>query len=443
MSRPRSSKFAALAAFALLPACAHQTTATDAQASLAPGGTVGYVRMDELLKRHPLYPQLAHLDDDVAALQLKSVGPDVALAGAGVAAETRALQRELDDAARRTKAVLADKQQQYAKREQAAIDEALRAASGVGGPSGGAIAGGVAGEARVQSQAARTAAQANFDAYRAQLIAQDRRAVETLDHTLAQRADREYRARAERFQRAESDAALELASADAAERLSLRTKLSNLALDDASRADVKAQLDALDRKEGDAIGALKNRDGATLLVFEKDLRARVRTELGEQVRTIRSRTLAKINARALDARRSLETQMAQLPPIAGGAGVAGVPPGMRAKLQTLHAKFQRDFNADATKTIAQFQATRSDLTRRFQALSGVDARAQQSAGREIDALQRQRGDLYGEMVAQIDREVKSVAQRRGIGIVVKNTVAPAGGTDLTADAEKEIESLHE
>jgi len=47
------------------------------------------------------------------------------------------------------------------------------------------------------------------------------------------------------------------------------------------------------------------------------------------------------------------------------------------------------------------------------------------------------------MVAQIDREVRLIAQQRGIAVVLTNVVAPAGGVDLTPDALKDIESLHE
>ncbi len=46
------------------------------------------------------------------------------------------------------------------------------------------------------------------------------------------------------------------------------------------------------------------------------------------------------------------------------------------------------------------------------------------------------------MVAQIEREVKTVAHERGVSTVV-STVAPAGGIDLTGDAMKDIETLHE
>ena len=87
--------------------------------------------------------------------------------------------------------------------------------------------------------------------------------------------------------------------------------------------------------------------------------------------------------------------------------------------------------------------TRADLTRRFQQLGAVDRTAQAGAAKQIDALVKQRGDLYGQMVAQIGREVKTIAEKRGINVVVSDVVAPAGGVDLTADAEKDIESLHE
>ena len=176
-----------------------------------------------------LYPELAHLDEDVAALQLKSVGPQIAHSGGDIAVAERALQRELEAAADRTKKALANKQQEYARREQAAIDAALGAAAGVHGPTGGAIASGINAQAEVQARGASAAAEHNFNAYRAQLVAQDRAAVATLQRTLGERANRTYRSRAEALQRKEADFALQLASDDAAERLSLRTKLSNLA----------------------------------------------------------------------------------------------------------------------------------------------------------------------------------------------------------------------
>jgi hypothetical protein len=39
--------------------------------------------------------------------------------------------------------------------------------------------------------------------------------------------------------------------------------------------------------------------------------------------------------------------------------------------------------------------------------------------------------------------VRVLAQQRGVSIVLSDIVAPAGGVDLTPDALKDIESLHE
>jgi hypothetical protein len=441
---PAARRAMLLCSCAALAACAHAETGWPKAAAPVPADNrVGYVSMERLVKVHPLYPELAHLDDDVAALQLRSVGPQIAHSGSDIARQEHELQRELEAAAERTKKALASKQQEYAKREQAAIDAALGAAAGVHGPSGGAIASGIDRQAQLQAQGASAAAQHNFNAYRAQLIDQDRHAVATLQRTLGERAARQFRARADTLQRKEADFALQLASDDAAERLSLRTKLSNLALDDASRADVKSQLDALDRKEADSVGAMKNRDQATLAAVAATLHNQVRSELTQQVGELQKRTYAKIFARATQTRAQLSGTLAQLPRAGGAALPASVDPNMRKKLMALHAQFQGNFNKDASTTIAQFQKTRTDLTRRFQQLAGVDAQAQSGASRQIGALEKQRGDLYGEMVAQIDREVKALAAKRGIGVVVSDVVAPAGGVDLTADAEKDIESLHE
>jgi len=434
----------AVASFAVLGGCSHPSSTSAPEQAPRDGGRVGYVRMDELVKVHPLYSQLARLDDDMQALQLRSVGTEIARSGADIEKEEHALQAELEAAADRTKKALTDKQAEYAKREQAAINAALGAAGGAAGPGGAAIAGGVTAEARSQAQTVAAAAQHNLEAYRQELIAQDEAAVRSLDTALGERASREYRNRAEELQKRESDFSLQQANDDAAERLSLRTKLSNLALDDASRADVKKQLDALDQKEADALAALKNRDQATLADFQTTLHAQVKSELDAQVAQMRKRTIAKIGEREEQTRKSLIAQIG-LPPQGGtgGAGAIGLSPDMRARLEALHRKYQDDFNRDASQTVAAFQKTRADLTKRFQALAGADSDAQAGANKQLGELQKQRGELYDEMLSQIGREVKATAQKRGIDVVVSDVVAPAGGVDLTADAEKDVESLHE
>ena len=116
---------------------------------------------------------------------------------------------------------------------------------------------------------------------------------------------------------------------------------------------------------------------------------------------------------------------------------------MRAKLEALHKQYQDDFNRDAKQTLGDFEKTKVTLAERFARLQGIDTGAEGGAGKQLNVLQRQRSDLYEQMVAQIGREVKLIAAKRGIDVVLSDVVAPAGGVDLTPDAEKDIESLHE
>ncbi|MBV8529943.1 MAG: hypothetical protein JO104_01380, partial [Candidatus Eremiobacteraeota bacterium] len=55
----------------------------------------GYVRLDEVVKRHPLYAQLSQLDDAIAAIDLQSVAPQVPRTASQIAAQTAQLNREL------------------------------------------------------------------------------------------------------------------------------------------------------------------------------------------------------------------------------------------------------------------------------------------------------------------------------------------------------------
>jgi hypothetical protein len=385
-------------------------------------GSVGYVRMDDLVKKHPLYGQLARLDDDMEAIRLKAVGESLAHSGDDIPREEARLQRELDQAANRTQKTLADKQADYAKREQAAMSAALAAAGSVSGPGGGSIVGGVNAQARVQAQSVAAAAQ----------------------QSLNERAERSYRAKAEELQRKEADFSLQQATADASERLSLRTKLDNLALDETARADVKAQLDALDGKESGALAQLKSRDAATLAALQKQLHAELQGELEAQAAAMRKATFAKLGQREIQTRQGLVAQLNGAPLRNGAVAVpASIPPGMRARLDALHEQFQQNFDRDAQKTVAEFQKTRAELTQRYEALHGIDARAQAGAAQQLEALQKQRGELYGQMVSQIESEVRMIAQKRGVHVVFSQVAAPAGGVDLTDEAARDIESLHE
>jgi hypothetical protein len=402
--------------------------------------------MSELIKHHPLYSQLTGYDESIQALNLRGVVPEVAKPDAAIARAEAQLQSELDAAAARTRRLLAEKSQAYQAREQLAIALALRAPAGQA-PSAAQIAQQI--NRTAQAQSASVAAQANrdFESYRKTLTAQDEGELRAAQKALADRADRQFRAEQDELQAKESALSLAQANRDAPARLTLRTRLSSLALDDAQRDAVRGQLAALDRGESDALAALKNRDSQTLAALGAQLRASVQRDIQAQANEIHSRSVAKLNAREGEIRREFgagSRAVANLPGgTAAGPNAANLSPRLRSTIKALHENYQAQFNHDAQSTIDAFGRTRDDLRRRYEQLRGIDASAQSGAAAQIETLTKKRADLYGQMVAQIGREVRLLAQARGISVVVTDPVANGGGVDLTADALKDIESLHE
>jgi hypothetical protein len=435
----------ALAACATLAACARGASTTATPAVAPTSGRVGYVRMDVLVKSHPLYGQLAAYEQNIAALNLNGLVPQALAAGPKLERDRDRLQAQLTAAAQRTNALLQSEGKSYQARENAAIAAALRSAGAGAGPTVAQIRGQMEGTARTQVAGAGAQAQRDLDAYGKQLQAQDAAEIAAAQSALGARADRTYHAESDQLNAKEAALSLQLATADAPERLSLHTKLSSLALDDAARAAANADLAALDRKEADALAAEHNRDAQTLGALQAQLRASVQSDLNRQVAEIHARSEERFRERG----DQLRTQFAPPsgPLIAAGPSApphtaAALPAALQQRIAQLHADYARAYRSDAQRTIDDFNKTRADLTRRFDALAATDAAAAQSAQSEIADLQKKHDALYAQMVAQIDREVKTIAQQRGVSIVV-DSIAPAGGVDLTDDAMKDIESLHE
>jgi hypothetical protein len=431
----------------LLPACAHGTSTGGTPPAHAQ--SVGYVRMDELVQKHPLYEQLARYDRSIEAFDLTSTAPQMTKPDPNLGKREAALQRELHDAADRTNKLLAQKQQQYMKEESDAIAAALRGA-GQPGPSAASIAGDVNATAQAQRSGVNAQAQRDFEAFRKTLAQQERAQIAAAQKALSDRADRTYRAKVDELQSKESALSLKLASEDSAERLALRTKLSSLALDDTAREDAQKQLSALDRKEADALAAQRNRDQQTLAALQATLKEQVQRDLNTQAAAIQKRSLGTLSTRqtalAKQASAAVPGPVIQTTTVNGRVQQTvnpNLPPALRARIQQLHSDYQKRFADDAKTTIADFEKTRADLSRRYAELHGIEAGSAQGAQAQIASLRRKRDDLYTQITGQIDREVRLIAQQRGVSVVLTNVVAPAGGVDLTPDALKDIESLHE
>ena len=98
--------------------------------------------MDELVQKHPLYEQLARYDRSIDAFDLAATAPRIVATDPQLRAREKVLEKELNDAADRTKKLLDQKQSQYQQQESQAIAAALRGA-GVGGSSAAQIVGSV------------------------------------------------------------------------------------------------------------------------------------------------------------------------------------------------------------------------------------------------------------------------------------------------------------
>jgi hypothetical protein len=395
---------------------------------------VGYLRVDDVVKHHPLYPQLSQLDDAIAAINLQAAAPHVPLSASQIAEQTKELNREMQAAQDRANKIIVQKQQTYLKREQQAISAALTAA---GVPGAGQYAAQLmTATSAQQAQQAAAAASQDFMAYQQSVVAADNAAESSIVRQLQTQAGQKYRAKAEQLQQAETDLSLRLTQQDAAQRLAIKTRLSNLALDEATRKQLQDQLSAIDAKEAAQVNAQRRSDQAMLDAYRKQLDAQTNAEARSQVAAIQSQTQAKLAERRNEVGAQLRSLGAPaLPP--------NLPSGVKEKLAQIHNQLTAEFQADAQKTIDEYNDTKTDLDRQFAALHGADVGATGAAAKELDALQKRRSDLYSEIVQQIQREASRLAKDQGFSIVFDGVDAAAGGYDMTNEVTKDVESLHE
>jgi hypothetical protein len=395
-------------------------------------GKVGYVDIDALVKVHPLYPQLAQTERSIDALNLRSLGPGVGSTGSSLDAQDAELQKELTDASNRTRQILNQKQTEYQREENAAITAAL--AAGGHAAKSSSVGGNVS--ATTGKQVGSVNAEMNRDVatYRRTLSSQEQQQERDYSRAVSDRLNRQLQAKTNELQNKEANLELQLQTKDAPQRLELRTRLSNLAMDQTSRDQVKAQIDALDKSESDQVAAMRNRDQQTLAQLRAQLRTQAQSDVNSGIAKIRSQNGAKAGPQG-------GGNTGAVP--GGVVASTNLPPDLKAKIAALHKEYQERYTTDANATIAAFTKTRDDLQKRYNELHAVDSGANSSLSKELAALQAQHDQLYSEIVDQIDREVRIVAQTKGVTTVVSDVIGNGSGVDLTEAAKKEIESLHE
>jgi hypothetical protein len=400
---------------------------------------IAYVRVDDALKKHPLYPQLAQLQDAIDALGMGSVE----MAGAphsqaDIAKDTIELNRELVAAQNHANAILQQKQQGYQRREQAAIAAAL--ASAGAGTNGSPPLAQMRTTGAQQAQSVAQQANADFGAYQRGVIAQDNAAVRAMAQQLNARADQSFRLRATELGEQESQLNLQLSQQDAAKKLALQMKLNGLALSDAERKADTDELAAINARESAVMNVRHSRDQQQLSAYRKQLQRQTAAQIAAEAAKIHAQTQAKLQSRRNEVSQQVASQLQDLQP---QAIPSNLPAATQAKLAQIDRTFKAQFRADAEKTIAQYQQTKSALDARYAQLQGADGSAGTAANAQVASLERQRDDLYNRMVAQIESDAAAIAKQRGLTVALKDVDAAAGGIDLTDDVEKDIESQHQ
>ncbi|MDE2482284.1 MAG: OmpH family outer membrane protein [bacterium] len=419
----------ALACAAALGGCAR----VDVHAPNVRG--IAYVRMDEVMKHHPLHAQLAQLQDSIAAINLEATLPHEPLSAAQIAAQTKDLKAQFKTAEDRAGKAIAALQQTYAQKEHDA-DVAAAKAAGVD-PAAIGIGAAMSAQSQAQAESAAQAAAQGYVTYQQSVVAQDAEAMKAISAQLSKQADQKLRARVEQYQQDESDLSLRLAQQDAPERIALKTKLNNLALDPAARKSVQSQISAIDKKESAQVSALHAQHEKALDAYRAQVAKETNAEIAKQTAAIRDESAAKINARRV----AVGAQLRSL----GGPPVPtqSIPPQLAKSLGQIHQQLIAQYQTDAQKIASDFSATQDDLNRQFEALHGADVGATGAAAKELKDLQQRHDALQQQMIAQIQSEAKRIASEMGFSVVLDSVDAAPGGYDLTNDLIHDVESLHE
>lgn len=396
---------------------------------------LAYVRIDDVMKKHPLYGQLAQIDDAIAAIDLEASVPRAPLSPQEIAQQTLELNKELKDAQDRANQIIAAKQKQYSDQERQADEAALKAA-GID-PKAAGLGAEINQTSQAQAQAAAQAAASSYQAYQQSVISQSNASANAVAQQLSKEADQKLRARAEQYQQEETDLSLRLAQNDATQRMALKTKLNTLALDADTRKSINQQLADLDKKEAVQVSAMRNQHSRDMAAYAAQLRTETGSAISRQIANIRSETSAQLSSRQA----SVGSQIRSL----GGAAVPTVqiPPDIQKKLAAIHQEMGSKFQADAAAAVAEYNQVKSDLDAEFAALHGQNVGAIGAQAKQLRDLRKRRDELQTQIQSQIQREANRIAKEMGFSVVFDNVHAAAGGYDLTNDLIHDVESLHE
>lgn len=368
------------------------------QIAAAPNATIGFADLRKLVAAHPLHATLATYDREITALQ-----------------STRNVAGLTDPAARMQRAA--------ASVRTVTAGAALRAQridSEGTAPDLVEENGALAMILTLERSGDREAS-----SYRVQLDRQLAQSLSAYRAATAQRTNRALEARRQQLHEKELTLAYDLARRDAPQRLMLRLQLSELHLDRAERADLEAQRALLDRRESDALAAMRRTDAVALAAYSRDLHQRGASDDAKMAAQLRGKAAANLAT----------NNMAQQAQSSAGADLPSLP----AQLAFFRSSYRA--SADAGAIAAGFRAASTDLSSRFMSLADSDAQSARETSAQLATLEKQRDTLYRAMVAQIERVANQLAVQRGLSRVVFARPLPKQSVDLTAAVRSTFAAL--
>lgn len=385
----------------------------------------GFVRMDALMRSHPLAAQLAAMNSQLMTLQAELGQPQSASDLASIRATQVTLQKQLDAAGAHAQSLLHDQGAALEAQERVQI-AALIAKQNKPNPRSSAAHG------TMPDLGAAVAAE--NQAYTTRLEAERQKAIETLATSFNARDTRIFKTKEQALELQETDDAIKLAQADSAQRVDLQTKAAAPGLAPALKRSVADALSALDAKAEAQRKAQHAANAQILAQLHTKLQSDSQKEFNTQVAEIRTSSDAQLRAR--DQVAQLQVQ-ASAPPVVVPTPVARNV-ALDAQIKAIHLRFQDRFNADTRASVVSFKHTRAQLQARFDQVAKAHVEAQHSLAKQIQTLEHQRDDLITKMTAQIQSKTVSVAEHDSIDVVLTNVLAQSHAIDLTDDVAHEL-----
>jgi hypothetical protein len=351
-------------------------------------GPVGFVDLPHLLALHPLHGMLDDYDRAILALRrtqtISGLEDPAARAQNGAAAA----QRESVAAQGRIERIPASDAGADPAWERSAFAEVLSSQHG---------------------------ADRSLNAYRSELARETEANLRGFAAGIAARNQRALAARRQQLLENELALGFDLARRDAAERLTLRVRLTNLYLDGAARAKLQAELSEIERHHGAAVAAMRRDNEAALAAYARQLQSQGTAADSAMSAQLRSKAAANLALRF----RVLQAE----------SNAVDALPNLPARLDWFASTYR--FTTDAAAIIAGLRTARVDLSQRFAQIAAVDRTSRTQTNAQIEQLQKNRQELYRSMTAQIVRAAQELAAQRHLRGVSFSGSRPQGSVDLT------------